>query len=153
MASAAGRIIVVSSGVHEEGSINFEDLQLERNYTRNQAYAQSKLANLLFTYAMARRLESTHVTINALHPGAVASNIGANNNWLKTRLRNLLKPGMLSPDEGAKTIVYLATSADVEGVTGKYFYDCKIINSSKESYDEACGEKLWLLSEKLIGHT
>ncbi len=150
-ASVSGRIIVVSSGAHEGGRINFEDLQSEHNYNRNQVYAQSKLANLLFTYALARRLEGTRVTANALHPGSVATNIGANNNWLKTRLRNLIKPGMISPDEGAKTVVYLATSPDVEGVTGKYFYNCKIINSSEESYDEVCREKLWLLSEKLAG--
>jgi NAD(P)-dependent dehydrogenase (short-subunit alcohol dehydrogenase family) len=150
-ASISARIVMVSSNAHEQGSINFEDLQSEHNYNRIQAYAQSKLANLLFTYALARRLEGTCVTANALHPGIVATNYGSNNSWLRTKLRNLLKPRMISPKEGAKTIVYLATSTDVEGITGKYFYDCRAIRSSSDSYDVASAEKLWLLSEMLAG--
>jgi NAD(P)-dependent dehydrogenase (short-subunit alcohol dehydrogenase family) len=116
-----------------------------------QAYAQSKLANIYFTYALARRLEGTSLTANALHPGSVATNLGSNNSWLKTKLRNLLKPGMMSPEEGAKTIVYLAASPDVEGITGQYFYDCRAIRSSEESYNKETAEKLWMLSEKLAG--
>jgi NAD(P)-dependent dehydrogenase (short-subunit alcohol dehydrogenase family) len=150
-ASISARIVIVSSAAHEQVNINFEDLQLEHSYNRIQAYAQSKLANLLFTYALAQRLEGTRVTANALHPGFVATNLGSNNSWLKTKLRNLLKPGMISPEEGAKTVVYLATSPDVEGMTGKYFYNCREISSSIKSYDLASAEKLWLLSERLIG--
>ncbi len=152
-ASTSARIVMVSSAAHEQGSINFEDLQSERSYNRIQAYAQSKLANLLFTYALARRLEGTHVTANALHPGIVATNFGSNNSWLKTKLRNLVKRELISPEDGAKTIVYLAASPDVEGMIGKYFYDCKAIRSSSESYDVAIAEKLWLLSEMLAGLT
>lgn len=148
-ASTSARIINVSSSAHIQGKINFEDLQSEHSYNRNQAYAQSKLANLLFTYTLARRLEGTHVTVNALHPGIVATNLGSNNNWLKTKLRNILKREMISPEEGAKTIVYLATSPDVEGITGNYFYECKVIRSSEESYNITNAEKLWLLSESL----
>ena len=150
-ASTSARIVIVSSAAHQQGRIDFDDLQSERDYNRNAAYAQSKLANLLFTYALARRLEGTRVTVNALHPGSVRTNLGGNDNWLKTRLRNLLKPGMIRPEEGAKTILYLAASPEVEGVTGKYFYDCRPIRSSDESYDVADGERLWRLSESLAG--
>ena len=150
-AGRSARIVVVSSAAHTHGSIDFEDLQSEHHYERVQAYAKSKLANIYFTYALARRLEGTSVTVNALHPGSVATNLGGNNNWLKTKLRNHLKPGMLSPDEGAKTIVYLSASPDVEGVTGKYFSDCKAVRSSDDSYNKENAEKLWMLSEKLAG--
>ncbi len=149
--SVKGRIIIVSSEAHKQGHINFDDLQSERNYNRNQAYANSKLANMLFTYSLSKRLESTNVTANALHPGSVATNIGANDNWLKTKLRNFVKRGMISPDKGAETIIYLATSPDVEGITGKYFYKCSIIYSSKESHNETSGENLWSLSERITG--
>jgi NAD(P)-dependent dehydrogenase (short-subunit alcohol dehydrogenase family) len=150
-ASRSARIMMVSSAAHKYGKINFEDLQSEHDYNRMQAYAQSKLANIYFTYALARRLEGTSLTANALHPGSVATNLGSNNSWLKTKLRNLLKPGMMSPEEGAKTIVYLAASPDVEGITGQYFYDCRAIRSSEESYNKETAEKLWMLSEKLAG--
>jgi NAD(P)-dependent dehydrogenase (short-subunit alcohol dehydrogenase family) len=150
-AGRSSRIVMVSSATHKHGSINFEDLQSEHHYNRMQAYAQSKLANIYFTYALARRLEGTSITANALHPGSVATNLGNNNNWLKTKLRNLLKPGMMSPEEGAKTIVYLAASPDVEDVTGQYFYDCRAIRSSEESYNKEIAKKLWMLSEKLAG--
>jgi NAD(P)-dependent dehydrogenase (short-subunit alcohol dehydrogenase family) len=150
-ASRSARIVMVSSAAHKHGSINFEDLQSEHHYERIQVYGQSKLANIYFTYALARRLEGTSITANALHPGSVATNLGSNNSWLKTKLRNLLKPGMMSPKEGAKTIVYLAASPDVEGVTGQYFYDCRAIRSSEESYNKETAEKLWMLSENLAG--
>jgi NAD(P)-dependent dehydrogenase (short-subunit alcohol dehydrogenase family) len=150
-ASISARIVIVSSAAHEQGSIKFEDLQSENSYNGVQAYCQSKLANLLFTYALVRHLKGTRVTANALHPGIVATNYGSNNNWLRTKLRNLSKQGILSPEEGAKTIVYLAASPDVEGVTGQYFYDCKAVRSSDDSYHKENAEKLWLLSEKLAG--
>jgi len=150
-ASGSARVVMVSSAAHMHGCINFEDLQFEHHYNRMQAYAQSKLANIYFTYALAGRLEGTSVTANVLNPGSVATNLGSNNSWLKTKLRNLLKPGMMSPDEGAKTIVYLAVSPEVEGVTGQYFYDCKAVRSSDDSYQKENAEKLWLLSERLAG--
>jgi NAD(P)-dependent dehydrogenase (short-subunit alcohol dehydrogenase family) len=150
-ASKSARIVMVSSAAHIQGSINFEDLQFEHHYNRMQAYAQSKLANIYFTYALTRRLEGTSVTANVLNPGSVATNLGGNNSWLKTKLRNLLKPGMMSPEEGAETIVYLAVSPDVEGVTGQYFYNCKAVRSSVDSYNKENAEKLWLVSERLAG--
>ncbi len=149
--SSSGRIVVISSGAHANGKIDYDDLQMAQNYSLGRAYAQSKFANVLFTYALARRLEGTRVTANALHPGLVATNIGSNNNWLRTKMRNLLKREILSPEEGAKTVVYLAVSPEVEGVSGKYFYECKAIPSSKESYIEANQERLWQVSEKLTG--
>jgi NAD(P)-dependent dehydrogenase (short-subunit alcohol dehydrogenase family) len=150
-AGRSARIVMVSSAAHTHGSINFEDLQSTHHYERMQAYEQSKLANIYFTYALARRLEGTSVTANALNPGSVATNLGSNNSWLKTKLRNLLKPGMVSPDEGAKTIVYLAASPEVEGVNGQYFADCKTVRSSNDSYNKENAEKLWFLSEQLAG--
>jgi NAD(P)-dependent dehydrogenase (short-subunit alcohol dehydrogenase family) len=150
-AGKSARIVMVSSAAHTHGRINFEDLQFEHHSDRMQAYAQSKLANIYFTYALVRRLEGTSISANVLNPGSVATNLGSNNSWLKTKLRNLLKPGMVSPDEGAKTIIYLAASPDVEGVTGQYFYDCKAVRSSADSYHKETAEKLWVLSEQLAG--
>lgn len=150
-ASASARIVVVTSAAHEYATINFNDLQSENGYDRISAYAQSKLANLLFTYALASRLEGTRVTVNALHPGLVATNLGSNVNWLKTKMRNLLLRGMISPEEGATTITYLATSPNVEGITGKYFCKCREVRSSEKSYDEASAERLWRVSEVLVG--
>ena len=149
--SNSGRIVVVSSGAHVNGTIHFNDLQMGKNYTLESAYARSKFANVLFMYALARRLEGTRVTVNALHPGIVATNLGSNNSWLRTKMRNLLKREMLSPQEGAKTVVFLAVSPEAEGVSGKYFYECKAIPSSKESYIEVNQERLWQVSEKLTG--
>jgi NAD(P)-dependent dehydrogenase (short-subunit alcohol dehydrogenase family) len=150
-ASASGRIVVVSSDAHKGSTINFDDLHSEHHYDRLSAYAQSKLANLLFTYALVRRLDGTRITVNALHPGSVATNIGSNANWLKTKLRNLLARGMISPDEGAKTITYLATSPSVEGITGRYFYEGREVRSSENSYVAASAEQLWRVSEMLVG--
>jgi len=147
--STDGRVVVVSSGAHVNGTIDFNDLQTVKNYSAMKAYSQSKLANLLFTYALGRRLKGTRVTVNALDPGFVATNLGSNNNWLRTRLRNLLKRTMLRPAEGARTVVYLATSPEVDGVSGQYFYECRPIRSSDGSYDETIAEKLWTLSEEL----
>jgi NAD(P)-dependent dehydrogenase (short-subunit alcohol dehydrogenase family) len=153
-ASTSARIVIVSSSAHGQARINFDDLQAEHGYHFYEAYAQSKLANLLFTYELARRLHGTRVTANALHPGWVATNLGSNNNWLKTKLANLLKRGMISPEDGAKTIIYLATDPDVEALTGQYFHNCRPIRSSDESYNAANAERLWLLSESLSGlHT
>jgi NAD(P)-dependent dehydrogenase (short-subunit alcohol dehydrogenase family) len=150
-ASKSARIVNVSSSAHSTGKINFDDLQGEKHYDRLEAYAQSKLANLLFTYALARRLSGSQVTVNSLHPGAVATNLGSNNGWLKIKLRNLLRREYLSPKEGARTSIYLATSPEVEGITGRYFYESQEIHSSEASYNLPDGEKLWRVSEVLTG--
>jgi NAD(P)-dependent dehydrogenase (short-subunit alcohol dehydrogenase family) len=150
-ASPAARVVNVSSSAHQRGVMRFDDLQGERRYDRLEAYAQSKLANLLFTYELARRLRGTRVTANALHPGVVATRLGSNDGWLRARARNLLKRGMLTPEQGAETSVYLASSAEVEGVSGRYFCRCREIPSSDASRDEASAALLWRVSEELTG--
>jgi NAD(P)-dependent dehydrogenase (short-subunit alcohol dehydrogenase family) len=149
--SPSARVVNVSSRAHVRGIINFDDLQGERRYERLAAYAQSKLANVLFTYELARRLAGTRVTSNALHPGDVATNLGIDNGWVRVKARNLLKRTLISPEEGAATSIHLASSPDVEGVTGRYFVDCTETRSSEASYDRATASRLWRVSEELTG--
>ncbi|MCX7922982.1 MAG: SDR family oxidoreductase [Clostridia bacterium] len=150
--SSPARIVNVSSGAHKSGKIHFEDINLEKKYNVWRSYSQSKLANVLFTYELARRLEGTGVTANCLHPGAVATNMGINRETgFGTLITRILKPFFQTPAEGASTTIYLATSPEVEGVTGKYYYMKKQIPSSKSSYDVELARKLWDLSVKLTG--
>jgi NAD(P)-dependent dehydrogenase (short-subunit alcohol dehydrogenase family) len=151
IASSPARIINVSSGSHLRAKINFENLQCRRMYSGPKAYGQSKLANVFFTYELARRLNGTGVTVNALHPGFVATNIGGNNGWIVRALRPLMNLRALSVEEGAETVIYLATSPDVEGVTGKYYFRCKAVPSSSYSYDVAVAQRLWRVSEEMTG--
>lgn len=144
--SAPARIVNVSSTVHKSATIDFDDLQSERSYSAMRAYGQSKLANVLFTYELARRLESTRVTVNCLHPGVIATNIFRDISGVVGAAAKLF---LKNPRRGAETSIYLATSAEVEGVTGKYFDDRRAVRSSTESYDEAIAEKLWQVSEQL----
>jgi NAD(P)-dependent dehydrogenase (short-subunit alcohol dehydrogenase family) len=150
-ASSSARVVNVSSVAHAGREIDFENLQGEKRYNRIEAYGRSKLANLLFTYELARRLKGTRVTANALHPGIVATNLGADRGWLRARVRNLLERGMLTPEQGARTSIYLATSPEVEGVSGRYFQECREVRSSDASYDEAAAARLWRISEDLTG--
>ena len=146
-ASAPARIVNVASEVHHDGSIHFEDLQSERSYRPYYAYAQSKLANVLFTYELARRLQGTGVTPNCLHPGVVATKLLADGMGIP---RTELRMG-ISPQEGARTSLYLATSPEVEGVSGKYFVNRRPAQSSKESHDRAVAKRLWQVSADLVG--
>ena len=149
-ASAPARIVNVSSGLHANASLDFENLQGEKKYTGWDAYARSKLCNLLFTYELARRLEGTGVTANALHPGYVATNLAANNGLLVGTYAKL--SGRLfgrKPQEGAHTGVFLASAPEVEGITGKYFADCQAVESSALSYDRALAARLWQVSLEL----
>ena len=153
VASAPARIVSVSSGAHSFGGMNFDDLQGKEKYSGWRAYGQSKLANLLFTYELARRLEGTGVTANALHPGFVASSFGRTNNSESTLQRIGLRMSQVmavSEEKGAATSIYLATSPEVEGVTGKYFQNCKPKDSSKASYSQADQARLWQVSEQLL---
>ncbi|MFP4637517.1 MAG: SDR family oxidoreductase [Spirochaetaceae bacterium] len=134
------RIINVSSMVHASGEIRFEDLQMRRGFSGYRAYAQSKLANVLFTYELARRLEGSGVTANALHPGVIG-----------TKLLHVGFSGGAPVEKGAETPVYLATSAEVAGTTGTYFTDGKPVRSSSLSYDERLSERLWDVSAELVG--
>jgi retinol dehydrogenase-12 len=150
-ASAAARIVNVSSGAHQRGTIDFADFQGERRYGGWRAYCQSKLANLLFTYELARRLEGTEVSVNAMHPGFVATGFGRNNRGIVALFIRLAQLAALSPEQGAETLIYLATSPEVEGVTGKYFVNKQAVPSSRESYDQAVTQRLWQLSADLTG--
>ena len=150
--SAPSRIIVVASGAHKAGKIHFNDINLKNNFNLVRAYAQSKLANVLFTYELAERLKGTNVTVNCLHPGAVATQMGINRDTgFGTLITRMLKPFFQSPKEGAATSIYLATSEEVKDTTGKYFYRKKPIKSSKQSYDKELAKRLWKLSEELVG--
>jgi NAD(P)-dependent dehydrogenase (short-subunit alcohol dehydrogenase family) len=148
-ASAPARIIDVASDAHRFGSMNFDDLGGERSYRTMRIYGQSKLANILFTYELARRLEGTRVTVNCLHPGAVATGLGKNNGGWAKAVIGLLRPFFRTPDSGAATSIYLASSSDVANVTGKYFSNCKETRSSKASYDAAAARRLWDVSAQL----
>ena len=150
-ASAPARIINVSSRAHARVSgLNFADLQNKRGYGMN-VYGQSKLMNVLFTYELARRLEGTGIMVNALHPGLVATRFATNNGVLARLARPLLDLFAISVEEGARTMVYLATSPEVEGMTGKYFYRQQAIPSSPASYDEEAARRLWEVTATMTG--
>lgn len=151
-ASAPARIINVSSDAHRGAKIDFDDLQAARGYAGFRVYGISKLANVLFTYELARRLGGTAVTANALHPGFVATNFGRNNGFVVDKLFGLLGRFFAkSPEEGAETSIYLAASPEVAGVSGQYFVNKKAVKSSLASYDADAARRLWEISEELVG--
>ena len=155
-ASAPARIINVSSYGHKRIQMNFDDLQAKQGYNGMQTYRQSKLANVLFTYELARRLAGTGVTVNAVNPGLVATRFGLNNfGVIPARIVNLLTRvyGLVgtNAEQGAQTSIYLATSPNVEGVTGKYFEKQTAVPSSEGSYDPATARRLWQVSEAMTG--
>ena len=147
-----GRIVVVGSGAHKAGRIHFDDLNLKR-YNVVRSYGQSKLANLLFTRELDRRLKARGIpiTVNCVHPGAVATQMGVDRNtgFGKTMV-GILKPFFLTPEVGAKTAVFLA-SKDTDGVSGQYFYKCAVAKSSKRSLDMEAAKKLFDMSEEICG--
>jgi NAD(P)-dependent dehydrogenase (short-subunit alcohol dehydrogenase family) len=147
--SAPSRIVTVSSEARRGVSINFEDLQSMRRYRPFQVYGMTKLANILFTYELAERLEGTGVVANCLHPGAVNTNFGNNNRSLGTLIFRAFKPFMRFPEGGADTIIYLASSPEVEEMTGRYLMDRKVVSSFEEPHDETTQKRLWEVSEEL----
>jgi NAD(P)-dependent dehydrogenase (short-subunit alcohol dehydrogenase family) len=148
-ASAPARIINVSSDAHEAGYINMDDLQSEKRYLR--AYGQSKLALVLFTYELARRLQGTGLTANCLHPGFVATNFGQNGTGpLGRGVMNVISRFGMSPEEGAKTSIFLATSPEVEVVTGKYFVKSLPKRSAPITYDSSLQRQVWEESVRLV---
>lgn len=150
--SAPARIINVSSAAHFGGKINFDDLNAEKSYSGWGAYSNSKLMNVLFTYQLARRLQGSGVTVNCLHPGFVATQFGKNNGGLiGLGLSLVQRVGAISPEQGAETTLYLATSPEVEGITGRYFDQKKAVESSKMSQDEETARRLWEISLELTG--
>jgi NAD(P)-dependent dehydrogenase (short-subunit alcohol dehydrogenase family) len=148
-AGQPSRIIMVNSAMHLLGKIRFDDLMIKKGYTANKAYCQAKLANMLFTYELSSRLKGMKVTVNALNPGAVRTNFGNDLKGIYRSLIQLAQPLMISPEKGAETVVYLASSSEVEGITGKYFIMKKQVKSSKQSYNKDMAKRLWDESEKL----
>jgi NAD(P)-dependent dehydrogenase (short-subunit alcohol dehydrogenase family) len=148
-ASAPTRVVNVASNSHLGQHLDFENLQLEHGYNPMRAYGRSKLCNLYFTYELARRLNGTGVTVNAMHPGFVHTNIAANNGWLVRLFLPLIHRNSLTPEQGARTVVYLASSPDVETVTGKYFVREREVASDPVSYDEEAAKRLWEVSEEM----
>ena len=151
LASSPARVVNVASVVHQKAKIDLFDIHAPRRYSGFRAYSRSKLCNLLFTYELARRLEGTRVTANALHPGLVASNILSNNGILGRFLNMMLGIRGISVEAGALTSVYAASSPEMEGVSGKYLDKKKIVRSSTRSFDEAQAAALWELSASLTG--
>ena len=152
-AAEAGRIIVTASAAHHPARLDFDDLQLVRGYSARTAYGRSKLANVMFANALARRLEGGAVTANSLHPGLVASGFGSNNGPLfrwAVRLFFLLG-GAVGVEAGARTGIRLACDPGLAGVSGKYFDDCRPADPSPASMVLADQERLWCESEKLLG--
>ena len=147
--SAPSRIINVTSAVHREAHINFGNLQEKKGYKQFKSYAQSKLATVLFTYELAKRLRGTGVTANCVHPGTVATNLGRQDPGFLGAFMKLTTAFLATPEEGAKTPVYLASAPALVQVTGKYFVNMSEQASSPESYDEAEARRLWKESEKL----
>jgi NAD(P)-dependent dehydrogenase (short-subunit alcohol dehydrogenase family) len=151
-ASVPARIVNVSSAAHSRAKgINFDDVEFRQGYNGWTAYGQSKLANIMFTYELARRLAGTQITANVLHPGFVATGFGHNNGGLlRTGVNVVQKIAAKRPEEGAATSIYLASSPEVEGVTGKYFSDSKETKSSPASYDVDAQKRLWALGEQMV---
>lgn len=147
--SAPSRIVNVSSVGHYSGHMNFDDLNLEKDYGGWKAYGQSKLALVLFTHELAKKLQGTRVTVNSLHPGTVATHIWARPlgpiGFIMAPVRLFMK----SPKQGAETLVYLASSPDAKDLNGEYLDDLKVKKSSEESYNEEIAERLWDVSAKL----
>lgn len=148
---AGARVVTVSSAAQSMGAIDFADLQGERDYNGQRAYNQSKLANVMFTYELARRLAGSPVTANVLHPGVVRTNFGREDSggWMRVMLP-ILRPILKSPSRGAATSIYLASSPEVEGVTGRYYANEKPTSSSKASQDTAIAARLWAVSAELV---
>lgn len=151
-ASAPSRVVTVSSGAQSMGRIDFDDLQGARNYSGQRAYNQSKLANVMFTYELARRLQGTGVTAMVVHPGVTATAFGAEDQaWYFSKGSSIARRFMKSPAQGAESPIYLASSPEVEGVTGRYFANRKPKDSNKASYDTEAAARLWRVSAELVG--
>jgi NAD(P)-dependent dehydrogenase (short-subunit alcohol dehydrogenase family) len=146
LASPSARIITVSSGAHGSAKSDGVWLSQEHGYDRRQAYAKSKLANILFAFELARRLASTGVTSNALHPGGVATNFARNNgllSWLKHLVAHGMKGELISAEKGAETILYLAAESEVAGISGRYFFNCRAANPGPAALDAHLAGVLW----------
>jgi retinol dehydrogenase-12 len=151
-AGAPARIVNVSSDAHRGGKIDFDDLQCRRRYSGWKAYQQSKLANILFTDELARRLEGSGVTTNALHPGFVRTNFFQDwGGWIGFVTKLGASLIALTPEQGARTSIYLASSPEVQGVSGQYFVKEKPARSATQAHDRAAADRLWRVSEEMTG--
>lgn len=153
--SAPSRIVNVSSLAHTRGHIKMNDLNSDKSYDSGEAYNQSKLANILFTRALSKRLQNTGVTVNALHPGVVSTELGRymglfNSFFGKIFVRPLLWPFMKTAKSGAQTTLYVALDPDLEKVTAKYFSDCALKKPAEQALDDNVAEWLWQTSEKWV---
>lgn len=145
------RVVSVSSEAHRHGAIDFDDLQGRKRWSALGSYAASKLANVLFTRELARRLAGTGVTANCLHPGVIASGFAHTDGGFVAMLARLARPFLATTEDGARTQVYLCTAPEVQGVTGKYFDKCRERAPSKAAQDDAVARDLWTVSEELCG--
>lgn len=151
--STEARIVSTASNAHVYGSLDFDDLQSARRYSGVSAYARSKLCNILWTRELARRLANTEITANCVHPGAVRTGFGENNSGLLKSLFGLARPFMLTPEQGADTLVYLASSPNVAGETGGYWARRRLVQPSAAARDPAAALRLWEVSARLAGVT
>ncbi len=149
VASAPARVVNTASDYHKGAHLDFGDLQSTRAYSGFKVYARSKLCNILYTRELARRLDGTGVTANCLHPGFVATRFGDQSGGLRAYIVRVAKVLAISPERGAETVVYLASSEDVADVSGGYFYKCRRIPPAQEAQDAASAERLWLESARL----
>jgi NAD(P)-dependent dehydrogenase (short-subunit alcohol dehydrogenase family) len=154
--SGSGRIVVYSSGAHKMGKVHFDDINLRRRYNVIRSYGQSKLANLYFARELARRLRErgSSITVNACHPGAVATQMGVDRNtgFGKTVVR-MMRPFFQTPEQGCRTAIYLATSEEVANLSGEYFYKCKVARTSRRSRDMEAARRLFDISEAICQRT
>jgi NAD(P)-dependent dehydrogenase (short-subunit alcohol dehydrogenase family) len=149
--SAPARIVSVASHAHRMGRLDLDDLQNERRYSAMRVYAQSKAANILWNCELARQLEGKGITANCLHPGAVRSNLGHGNGPLLDALQRIVTLFMKTPTKGAETSIFLATSPDVEGLSGRYFVNCREKRPAPHATDPSTARRLWEISEGLVG--
>lgn len=150
-ATPAARVVSTASGAHKGATLDWDDLQSQRHYRPFGAYSRSKLMNILFTRVLARRLADAHVTANCFHPGFVATRFGDSSTGLVSVVLKIAKRWALTPEEGARTLVYLASSPEVQESTGQYFYKCRPVAPSTAAQNDADAQKLWEISARLSG--
>jgi NAD(P)-dependent dehydrogenase (short-subunit alcohol dehydrogenase family) len=146
-----GRIVSTASDAHKGARLDFEDLQSAKSYSAFGVYGRSKLCNILFTRELARRLGDTGITANCLHPGFVATRFGSQSGGILSIVIGAAKNFALTPEQGAETIIYLASSSDVADVTGGYFIKCRTATPTKEARNDADARRLWDVSARLAG--
>jgi NAD(P)-dependent dehydrogenase (short-subunit alcohol dehydrogenase family) len=151
LASSPARIVNTASDAHKGRVLDFEDLQSSKGYSALNVYGRSKLCNILFTRELSRRWGGKGITVNCLHPGFVATRFGDGSGGFLSQAVRLAKTFAISPEKGAQTIVYLASSPDVASVSGEYFYECRPATPTTEARDDAAANRLWIESAKLAG--